>query len=206
MGDPKACIWDIDEEPVVLRRVRPTSSLRPTEQFCGLLFDHFDLHAGDPRAPKAEHVGCAGRDIDDAIANEGSAIDHDNRDAAPVAEVGDKQMCAKRQGAVGGGQAAMPGVSIVRRQADRARLRLRSHKKENHDPENRSVQCIDSCLVRHDHSGKPRATRLWCTDRAVAAFLRSVGADVCPGYRGGLSCRSSFIPKAGITFLVKGIG
>jgi hypothetical protein len=56
-------------------------------------------------------------------------------------------------------------------------------------------------LLQRSHG----ATRLWCTDSAVAAFLRSVGADVCRGYRGGLSCRSSFIPRAGATLPVSGI-
>jgi len=40
---------------------------------------------------------------------------------------------------------------------------------------------------------------------APCGILRSVGADVCPGYRGGLSVRSSFIPRAGATLPVSGI-
>jgi len=47
--------------------------------------------------------------------------------------------------------------------------------------------------------------RLCCTNSAVAAILRSVGADVCRGYHGSLSCRSSFIPRAGATFPLSGI-
>jgi putative transposase len=48
--------------------------------------------------------------------------------------------------------------------------------------------------------------RLCCTDTVMASFLRVLGQMFAVTIAGNLSCRSSFIPRAGITFPVSGIG
>jgi hypothetical protein len=85
----------------------------------------------DSSASEAKGRGRVGRDVDNAIADERTAIDDDDGDAAPIAEVGDIKMRAERQRAVSADQAAKSWVMVIGGLADPPGLRLRNHKKKS---------------------------------------------------------------------------
>ena len=67
-------------------------------------------HAGPAGTQEAEFFGGAFGDIDDAAANKRTAIIHAQNYCATIAQVGNFNMGAKSQGAMGGGHGVWAGA------------------------------------------------------------------------------------------------
>ena len=100
-----------------------------------------------PALRKPSTSAARGRQIDDARRQPGAAIDHDDGDVAVVGEIGDQEMGAERQGAMGGDQAAgISGMGVIGRLPHPARLRLRYHQKNTRKGLKIALCNANSCL------------------------------------------------------------